>query len=97
MAWAIAAKKFPNLYIAVDKIGNCVIIIQMIIQLNPALPVMTPKGEAYAHFMIDYGMEEHLMFVCFINATGECWTYKNTKIRMLPNITFDRIHNSDIE
>ena len=69
----------------------------MIIQLNPALPVMTPRGEAYAHFLIDYGMEEHLMFVCFINDTGECWTYKNTKIRMLPNITLDRTKNSEIE
>ena len=69
----------------------------MIIQLNPALPVMTPKGEAYAHFLIDYGIEEHLMFVCFINNTGECWTYKNTKIRMLPNITLGRTNNSEIE
>jgi hypothetical protein len=62
----------------------------MIKQLNPALPLITPKGDAYAHFVIDYGMEEDLLWVCFINKTGECWTFKNGKIKLKPNYTFDR-------
>jgi hypothetical protein len=66
----------------------------MIIQLNPALPVLTPKGEAYAHFLIDYGMEEHLLWVCFINETGECWTFRNKDIRIQKNYTLSRTNTS---
>jgi len=28
--------------------------------------------------------------VCFINKTGECWTFKNGNIRLGTNYTFDR-------
>lgn len=28
-----------------------------VIQLNPPLPMVTPKGEGWAHFLIDYGPE----------------------------------------
>ena len=69
----------------------------MIVQLNPALPIITPKGEAYAHFLMDYGMEEHLLWVCFINDTGECWTFRNAQIRLKPNETFNRSNTSNIE
>ena len=69
----------------------------MIVQLNPALPIITPKGEAYAHFLMDYGMEEHLLWVCFINETGECWTFRNPQIRLKPNETFNRLKTSNIE
>ena len=62
----------------------------MMIQLNNPIPLITPKGDAYAHFIIDYGMEEDLLWVCFLNKTGECWTFKNDKIRLKPNYTFDR-------
>lgn len=30
------------------------------LQLNPAIPVITPKGKALAHFMIDYGIEHDI-------------------------------------
>jgi len=62
----------------------------MITQLNSPIPLMTPKGDAYAYFVIDYGMEEDLLGVCFINKTGECWTFKNGKIKLKPNYTLDR-------
>ena len=60
------------------------------IRINPPIPLSTPKGDAYAHFLIDYGMEEDLLWVCFINKTGECWTFKNGKIRLKTNYTFER-------
>ena len=41
-----------------------------ITQLNPPIPLMTPKGRAMAHFIIDYGMENDLMWVCFQDDTG---------------------------
>jgi hypothetical protein len=52
-----------------------------ILQLDPPLPVITPKGDGYAHQLIDYGPEYHLHWVCFLDDSGECWTYDNTQIR----------------
>lgn len=61
-----------------------------ILQLNPPLPVVTPKGRGVAHFVIDYGYEHDLMWVVFIDETRECWTYSNLHIRADQNITGDR-------
>lgn len=61
-----------------------------ITQLNPPLPVQTPKGKALAHLVIDYGPEHDLLWVCF-QADGECWTWPNGAIRADVNITFGRI------
>ena len=63
----------------------------MILQLDPPLPMTTPKGAAIAHFLIDYGMESHLYWICFITETGECWTYANPHVRIEQNITLDRL------
>ena len=62
----------------------------MILQLNPPLPVHSPKGKAWAHMVIDYGQEHDLQWVCFIDATGECWTYGNAAITIQNNITLGR-------
>lgn len=64
----------------------------MIVQLNPALPLLTPLGKALAHFVIDYGIESDLYFVCFIDDTGECWTFSNKDIRADKNITYGRVY-----
>lgn len=63
----------------------------MIQQINPPLPVQTPKGEGLAHFLLDYGPEHHLMWVVFLNLNGECWTYANPQIRAQKNITMNRL------
>ena len=62
----------------------------MITQLNPPIPVATPKGSALAHLVIDYGPEYNLIWVCFIDETGECWSYDNKLIRAQKNITMGR-------
>lgn len=62
-----------------------------IIQLSPILPFDTPKGKAFAHFLMDYVEEHHLMWVCFIDETGECWTFSNSDIRMQNNPTLGRV------
>ena len=59
----------------------------MILQLAPTLPLDTPKGPADAHFLIDYGSESHVLFVCFVRATGECWTWQARDVRLEKNIT----------
>lgn len=62
-----------------------------IIQLNPPLPILTPKGKGLAWLVVDYGCEHHLMWTVAINETGEIWTYPNTEVRAEKNITMGRI------
>jgi hypothetical protein len=63
---------------------------QNLIQLNPPLPIVTPLGKGLAHVLIDYGIEHDLMWVCFQNETGECWTWSNRDIKADKNITIGR-------
>jgi hypothetical protein len=66
----------------------------MMIQLNPIIPLISPKGKCYAYFLIDYSEEHHLMWVTFDDATGECWTWPNTEIRIQNNPTLGRQEQS---
>lgn len=61
----------------------------MMLQLDPPLPVETPKGKALAHVLIDPGIEHDLLWVCFQD-DGECWTWRNPEIRAQSNITMGR-------
>ena len=65
----------------------------MLTQLNPPIPLITPKGKAWAHIVIDYGQEHDLLWVCFQDETGECWTWGNRDVRMQENITMGRKKN----
>lgn len=62
----------------------------MFTQLHPPLPLDTPRGPGLAHAVIDYGPEFDLLWVVFDDATGECWTWPNPKIRGQKNITMGR-------
>jgi hypothetical protein len=66
----------------------------MIIQLNPPLPLDTPKGSALAHFLTDLGPENNIQWVCFQDETGECWTWQNSDVRAQKNITMKRFPSS---
>jgi len=59
------------------------------LQLNPPLPVTTPKGAGLAHVIIDYGVEADLVWVVF-QANGECWSWRNQDIRAQANVTMGR-------
>lgn len=61
-----------------------------VIQLDPPIPLDTPKGSALAHALIDYGAEHDLLWICFQDDTGECWTWRNPEIRAQKNITMGR-------
>lgn len=67
----------------------------MMIQLKPTIPLITPKGYAIAHFMIDYGEEHDLYWVCFIHETGEIWCFNNKEVRACRNISLGRNLASD--
>lgn len=62
----------------------------MTLQLSPVLPVDTPKGKGFAHFLIDYSQEHDLHWVVFLDESGECWTFNNREVRMQKNITLGR-------
>lgn len=64
----------------------------MITQLNPPIPLITPKGKAWAHLVIDYSQEHDLCWICFQDDTGECWTWSNRDVRMQPNMTLGRAY-----
>ena len=68
----------------------------MILQLSPCIPVITPKGNGYAHFVTDYGQEHNLMWTVFIDSTGECWTFNNSEIRIQKNITMGRVNTPSL-
>ena len=62
----------------------------MITRIDPPLPLISPKGKALAHFLIDYGIEHDLYWVCFQIESNECWTWNNKDIRADCNISIGR-------
>lgn len=62
----------------------------MILQLNPPLPLITSKGKGWAHLLIDYSQEHDLLWVVFLNQSGECWTFPNSEIRIDTNLSLKR-------
>jgi len=68
----------------------------MLLQLDPPIPLTTPRGKGYAHILLDYGQEFDLMWTVFIDATGECWTFANPEVRLQqPNPTMGRPRRDD--
>ena len=62
----------------------------MLLQLNPTIPMVTPKGNGYAIMAIDYSQEHDLLWVVAINDTGEIWTFQNKQVKLQYNITMGR-------
>lgn len=60
------------------------------IQLDPMLPLTSPKGSCYAFMVIDYSQEHDLNFVCIQEDSGEIWTWPNKDLRAQKNITLGR-------
>jgi hypothetical protein len=60
------------------------------LQLDPMLPVVTPKGPGFAIMCIDYSQEHNLYFVVIDDGTCEIWTWSNTEIRAQKNVTVGR-------
>lgn len=81
-----------NLVLAVQKaaVSSNRVRSRMIVQLNPPLPLLTPKGSGLAHFLIDYGPEFDLHWTVFLDNSGECWTFGNRDVRATKNVTLGR-------
>lgn len=57
----------------------------MFTQLNPSIPMETPKGRGLAIAVIDYGLEHSLLWVVAIDATREVWCVPNADVRLQRN------------
>lgn len=62
----------------------------LMLQLNPPIPVVTPKGKGWAHVLIDYSQEHDLLWVVFLDESGECWTLPNRDVRIQKNMSLGR-------
>jgi hypothetical protein len=71
---------------------------QTMLQLNPPIPLSTPKGEGLAMLVIDYGVDFDLWWTVVISKgehAGEIWTYANPDVRGVENITLGRHDGTD--
>ena len=59
-------------------------------RLNPSILVNTPKGMGHAFGVMDYGEEHDLIWVVADDETGQIWSWPNSKVRFVKNITFQR-------
>lgn len=59
-------------------------------QLNPQIPVITPRGGGQAIAVIDYSEEHDLKWVVGLDENGQIWAFKNSDVRLYPNETMGR-------
>jgi hypothetical protein len=65
----------------------------MMLQLNPMIPMVRDADgmKGYAMLVIDYSQEHDLLFTCAMD-NGEIWTLSNREIRIVNNVTLNRIY-----
>jgi hypothetical protein len=64
----------------------------VILQLNPPVPIwVRDLDNALAHALIDYGPEHDLIWVCFLDEGGECWSVPNPRVLGRWNATMGRV------
>ena len=61
-----------------------------ILQLNPSIPVTSPKGKGQARGWIDYSPEHHLIWIVAQDNSGEIWLWPNFQVRVRDNPTMGR-------
>ena len=65
----------------------------MILQVSPTIPMVRDADgmKGYAFLVIDYSQEHDLLFTCAMD-DGEIWTLSNRDIRIVNNVTLNRIY-----
>lgn len=59
------------------------------IRIDPPIPLDTEKGYGLAHFLINYGAEQELVWVVFLE-NCEIWECQNHTVRACKNWTMER-------
>lgn len=64
------------------------------LQLNPPIYLLTPKGKGWCHLVTNQSQEHHLQWTVMIDDRGkhhgEIWTFDNPMVRMTENETMSR-------
>lgn len=60
-------------------------------QLDPMLPLDTPKGEGFAFWRTDYSQEHDVLYSVIITATREIWDFPQPLVRGVKNISMGRL------
>lgn len=63
---------------------------RVMLQLNPTIPVETPKGRGETLGWIDYSQEHDLLWVVALDDSGEVWIIPNDEIRLCKNFSIKR-------
>lgn len=59
------------------------------LQLNPPIWVLTPKGEGFAIIIIDYGVHLNSVWVVHLFETGEVLHVDSSEIKVCGNEMYD--------
>ena len=59
-------------------------------QIDPMLPLDTPKGEGFAFWRTDYSQEHDTLYSVIITATREVWDLPQPQVRGVKNISMGR-------
>jgi hypothetical protein len=57
------------------------------LQLNPSIPMMTPRGPGFAILCLDYSQEHDLIWCVALTESGEMWCLRNQDVRIDKNYT----------
>jgi hypothetical protein len=63
-----------------------------LLQLDPPMPFVTDDGKKCTAIMaLDYGVDWETIFLCGMDDSRELWWLRQSKLRMVDNITFGRM------
>lgn len=62
----------------------------ILLQLNPPIPVDTPKGQGFAFGWLDYGQEHDCLWKVCVTTTGEWWDVPQPQVRGVENVSMGR-------
>ena len=66
----------------------------MILQLDPPIPLQTPKGPGIAVIFRDRGIDFEDEWTVFLD-NQEIWNFRNSQVRAVENYTFARMKPDD--
>jgi hypothetical protein len=66
------------------------------LQLDPPIPIhVLEKGRGQAIGWIDYGKEDHLIWIVALDENGQVWLAPNPEVRFLNNYSMGRNYEHD--
>lgn len=57
------------------------------LEFRDVVEVITPKGDGYIWYMIDYGPHSDTLYTIVIKETGECWQMSHKDFRVKSNVS----------